>query len=85
MVVGNGTLWGQLRMARSGGLGLGLSRLQWFEGVNTLSFTTWINRILGITFCSIFNIERGGGREGALGIKLTPVNVQVSQHFWPGL
>ena len=31
------------------------------------------------TFCSIFNIERGG--EGALGIKLTPVNVQVSQHF----
>ena len=35
-------------MARSGGLGLGLSRLQWFEDVNTLSFTTWINRILGI-------------------------------------
>ena len=33
------------------------------------------------TFCSIFNIERGGGGEGALGIKLTPVNVQVSQHF----
>ena len=37
------------------------------------------------TFCSIFNIERRGGGEGALGIKLTPVNVQVSQHFWPGL
>ena len=33
------------------------------------------------TFCSIFNIEQGGGGEGALGIKLTPVNVQVSQHF----
>ena len=41
--------------------------------------------LMQTTFCSLFNIERGGGGEGALGIKLTPVNVQVSQHFWPGL
>ena len=31
-------------------------------------------------FYSIFNIERGVG-VGALWIKLTPVNVQASQHF----
>ena len=36
-------------------------------------------------FDSIFNIERGGGREGVFWIKLTPVNVQVSEHFLPGL
>ena len=46
-------------------------------------FPPLINVEIGmmLTFCSIFNIERGGGREGALGVKLKPVNVQVSQHF----
>ena len=35
----------------------------------------------GNLFYSIFNIERGGGGEGVLWIKLTSLNVQVSQHF----
>ena len=36
-------------------------------------------------FYSILDIERGGSGEGVLWIKFTSVNVQVSQHFRPGL
>ena len=48
-----------------------------------------LNVEVGVThrqlFYSIFNIERAGGGERVLSIKLTSVNVQVPQHFWPGL